>query len=219
MISPQDALYQETKCLVLQGLPLPWPFADLSAWAALNYRVRVLNAALETMPDNSQVARLTLVLDTEDELNQFTAGGVFLKTAQQRFTEELLALLASRSDPRLKDQRLLVVFTALESIARIEANERVTQRDLDGLQTKLHNPNLWQISRNYDSATFFFQTEAQVKAALNSDLLELYAQEYGHVASAYDDLNYLQRRPLDVYFDSKENFEKNYQGNWCDYYK
>jgi len=219
MTSPQDALYQETKRIRLQGLPIGWPFAELSAWASLQYRLRVFNAALEFMPHNPSVARLIVVLDTEDELSFLTRNDGYLTQVQERFAVYLQDLLTARGDPRLDGKRLLVIFTSLERIARIEANERVTQRDVDRLQAKLHNPALWHISRNYDSVTFFFHTEAQVVAAQNSGLLDLYAQAYAHVVAPYDELSYLRKRGINVYFESKENFEKNYQGSWLHYYK
>ena len=219
MVSPKDPLYQETKLIVLQDLPMAWPFADLAAWAALEYRLRVLNGRLEILPHNAKIARLTVVLNTEDELTPFTTAGDFPKMVRRRFGEHLQSLLADRGDPRLDGKRLLVVFTCLERIARIEANERVPQRDRDRLKVRLNNPGLWHISVHYDGVTFFFQTDAQMLAAHNSSMLQYYAQEYARVIAPYDELGYLAKRGVNIYFDSRENFEKNYQGNWHYYYK
>jgi len=87
------------------------------------------------------------------------------------------------------------------------------------LKAKLANPDLWEISRCFDSVTFFFYTDAQVKRYEAEGFREKYSREYSLLIEPYDEFGYLRKRGVSASFDSKENFDTNYQSNWYYYYK
>jgi hypothetical protein len=114
---------------------------------------------------------------------------------------------------------MFVVFAAFEHVARMEANESVTKNDLDQFKAKLNNQDLWEISRLSDTVTFFFYTDAQVKHYEAAGLRDAYAREYARLIEPHDEFGYFRRRGVLAYFDSKENFDSNYESNWYYYYK
>ena len=50
-------------------------------------------------------------------------------------------------------------------------------------------------------------------------LRSAYDQEYTQLVQPHDEFGYLRKRGVSVSFDSKENFDTNYQSNWYYYYK
>jgi hypothetical protein len=48
---------------------------------------------------------------------------------------------------------------------------------------------------------------------------KVYAEEYARLVEPYDEFGYLKQAGIAVYFDSKENFDTNYESNWYYYYK
>jgi hypothetical protein len=52
---------------------------------------------------------------------------------------------------------------------------------------------------------------------LGEDLKAKWSNAYAEMISAHDDFGYFRRKPAQVIFDSKENFEREYRGNWFNY--
>jgi hypothetical protein len=108
---------------------------------------------------------------------------------------------------------------AFEPVARTEANRRVTDDAIERLRKTLNCPDLWKVRRSFENVTFFFYTDAQVKAKEASGAPDRFAQAYARLTAPYDEFGYLAKRPISVRLDSKENFDLIYQGNWFYYDK
>jgi hypothetical protein len=220
MIIPSDEDYQQTKRIKKTGARLESPFKELADWVSANYGVHVLNVVYDTIaPDDRP--RLSVILETKEDALKFRndAFSSFNTIDQKRVEEHFQAILSRQRNLHFKVECLFVIFVAFEPVARIEANEKVTDEEIDRLKAKLANEELWEISRCFDSVTFFFYTDAQVKQHEAAGLKDVYAQEYSHLVQPHDEFGYLQKRGVSVYFDSKENFDTNYESNWYYYYK
>jgi hypothetical protein len=220
MITPRDDDYQQTKRLKRTGAPLESPFKELADWVGAKYGVRVLNVVYDTViPDNRP--RLTVILETQEDAVKFRDGalGNFNRIDQKSVQEHFQTILSEQRDLRFNTRRLFVIFVAFEPIARVEANESVTKEEIRRLKAKLANKDLWEISRCFDSVTFFFYTDAQMKQYEAGRSRDVYAEEYSRLVERYDEFGYLKKRGVSVRFDSKENFDTNYQSNWYYYYK
>jgi len=217
---PSDEDYRQTKRLKKSGASLPSPFQELADWISATYDVRVLNVIYDTIIPDAQ-PRLSVVVDTEEDALKFQSGPFpnYNEIDQQRVREHFESLFAGQRSHRFNVEKLLVIFVPFERVARIEANESVTTDEIDRLKSRLANKELWEISRCFDRTTFFFYTNAQVQRAEAARLREVYAQEYARLVQPHDEFGYLQRRGVLFHFDSKENFDTNYQGNWLSYYR
>jgi hypothetical protein len=220
MITPSDEDYQQTKRLKRTGAPLESPFKETADWIAAEYGVRVLNVLYDIVAPND-IPRLSVILEMQEEALKFQHGefGGFNKEDQKRVQERFESILNRQGDRRYTAEGLFVVFASFERVARIEANESVTGDDLKQLKAKLGNPDLWEISRLFDSVTFFFYTDAQAKLHEAAGLRDAYAREYARLVLPHDEFGYIRRRAVPAYFDSKGNFDTNYEGNWYYYYK
>ena len=79
------------------------------------------------------------------------------------------------------------------------------------------NSDLWKIRRYFGSVTFFFFTDSQVKESKARGLFPVYKKEYLKLVKVHDEFGYLNKGCIYVGFDSKENFDTNYRGNWFYY--
>jgi hypothetical protein len=220
MVVPSDEDYQQTKQLKITGAPLPSPFRELAAWIDATYGVHVLNILHDIIIPHHQ-PRLRIILETIDHALKFRDApyGNYLPTAQNDVRQQFEALLAQHPGHRFALENLFVIFENFESVARVEANARITDEDIRRLKTKLANPDLWEISRCFDGVTFMFYTDAQLQRHRVPSVIDVYAQEYARVVEPYDEFGYLKENGLFIHFDSKENFDTNYQSNWYYYYK
>jgi hypothetical protein len=220
MITPRDEDYQQTKLIKKTRASLKSPFKELADWIDEQYGIRVLNVVYDTVIPNSR-PRLSVVLETNRDVGKFRDSelGNYKAIEQKRVRERFEAILAEKHDRRFSTVELFVIFVAFEPVARIEANESVPEQEVHHLKARLANEELWEISRCFDSVTFFFYTDAQVKQAQALGLRDQYAQEYARLVERYDEFGYLKKCGVLVSFDSKENFDNNYQSNWYYYYK
>lgn len=220
MITPSDDDYQQTKQIKKSGRTLESPLKELADWFEATYEVPVLNVFYDTVvPDDRP--RLNIVFDKESDALKFRNGplGNFNKIDQKRVSEQFSSILEQRGRHNIKTKDLFVIFTAFEPIARVEANESVSEKEIDALKKGLGNEDLWKISRLFDSVTFMFYTDDQAKEASQQGLLEKYLHEYSKLVAKYDEFGYHEHRPVSASFDSKENFDTNFQSNWYYYYK
>ncbi|MBK8543224.1 MAG: hypothetical protein IPL62_06425 [Caulobacteraceae bacterium] len=64
----------------------------------------------------------------------------------------------------------------------------------------------------------FFHTDAQLAASEQSGIRGKIAKGYQAVVAPYDEFGYVREEPIAPLFDSRERFERDYQGSWQGYY-
>jgi hypothetical protein len=223
MVTPQDKDYQQTKWIKQTGIPLIWPFDELADWITTNYSLPPLNLFYDTIiVGHRERPRLMVIFETPEDAAKFREPerfGNFKKEDQRRVREKFGSLITARGDPRFSAEGLIVPFVAFEPVAIVEAVESVTKEQLEQLRADLANDDLWQISRLFNSVTFLFFTDAQAAEYESEGLKAPYSERFLRLVEPHDEFGYIKKRGISVRFDSKENFDKNYQGNWFYYYK
>ena len=153
-------------------------FKELADWIDKTYEVKTINIIYDTfVAARNKQSRLQICFEFERDSLKFRDGslGNFHADKQaaiaKKFKETLTANKSTRkrglsdlfkSSPYVTDN-ILIVFSAFEPIARIEANENVPQEKVKELQKNLNNPDLWEISRMFSGTTFFLYSDDQVK--------------------------------------------------------
>jgi hypothetical protein len=217
MIMPSDADYKQTKRLKTAGTPLASPLKELAEWIEARYDVHVLNIILDTVEPHER-ARLNVVMEWEQEALKFRQNIIGFDAARQREVREQFVSIASDVIRRRLDlTTLFVIFTSFESVARLEANGRVTDRDLERLKKRMNDEDLWKIRPRFAGVTFFFYTDAQLRVHEADGFRERVAKAYAELVAPYDEFGYLAKRGVLVELDSKERFDSVYQSNWFYY--
>ena len=220
MIAPTDDGYRDTKRVKTHGTPLPPPFKELAEWIAARYDVHVLNIILDTIePDHRP--RLNVILEWAGEERKFMEDSFpnFDAPKQREIRDKFASLASDPAITKINMARLLVVFSSFEQVARTEANWRVTDHEIEHLKKTINNRDLWEVRRGFETVTFFFYTDAQVKVNETCGTRERFAQAYAQLTATYDEFGYLAKRGITVCLDSKENFDSAYKGNWFYYDK
>jgi hypothetical protein len=179
MIMPSDKDYQQTKQLKKSGGAASSPFGELATWISNTYEVTVLDMHYDfILPGNRP--RLNVVLEWMRDAAKFNACSFgFDDTRQEIIRMKFQSLLTARGNDRHQAGDLFVCFSSFEAVARIEANQKVTSHELKLLQKNLDNPELWTISKIFDSVTFLFYTDANMEVAKAKGLQQIYARPIG----------------------------------------
>jgi hypothetical protein len=237
MIMTSDKDFQETKLIKSGKRQISFPFDELAKWIDNTYNVKVINIYGDTI-DKGKRPRINVVCEYLSDVIKFHTGFskisnfdlIKQKTIAEKFVE-ILESVSHNPNTGFIDKikrfgnhwmnafNLLVVFSDFESIAKIDANESISEKEITNLKRKLKNKYLWAISRCFSGVTFFFYTDDQVKMFTADGTKENYTIEYFNLLKQYDQFDYFKRDSFSISFDSKENFDKNYESNWFYYYK
>lgn len=235
MITPRDKEYKQTKQIKQGKLTIKTEFKPLADWIDKEFGVKTINIIYYTI-DKGQKPALNICLEFEKDQGKFRdstnfnfdsvktqAIGKRFKTILQEQGiikgKRLFDFLQKDYDSKYKTNNIWIVFSAFDSIAKAEANESVPEEKIQELKTSIANKDLWGISRAFSGTTFFLYTEKQVEEYSKNGIKEEWTEKYFNLLKQYDEFHYFKREFYSVYLDSKENFDKNYQGNWFYYYK
>ncbi|MEP2650692.1 MAG: hypothetical protein ABJH06_01740 [Paraglaciecola sp.] len=217
MIVSSDKEYIETKRYKRGEIQLQKPFSDIARWIEDNYTVKVLNVIYDEVVPNKR-PRLQVCVEYREDCDSFrdSDGLNFHKQKQDEIIDQFIRII--KNEPYSIDtETLFVVFSAFAPIAREEANAKIRDKDIEQLVIELDNEELWKIRPSFGGVTFFFYTEEQAKMARSSDLLNKYSNEFFKLIKKYDEFDYLNKEQFVASFDSKEYFDKNYNGSWFAY--
>ena len=78
--------------------------------------------------------------------------------------------------------------------------------------------DVWQVHTGDRWITFFLYLNSQIEANKRLPVFQQMREEYFKLINKYLDLDLSGPRDINLYFDSKENFENKYQSNWYMYY-
>jgi hypothetical protein len=84
---------------------------------------------------------------------------------------------------------------------------------------KTENDQIWEIHMTSNYITLFFETEMQIYENSRNISFEKMKTEYYEMIKEADEFNLIKIENINLSFDSKENFDKNYESNWYYYYK
>jgi hypothetical protein len=218
MVTASDPEYLATKRLKLGQARLYGAVAELADWVATTYGVTVLNVVCD--PRNAiRGPRLQIIVEHQAEAEKFHDGVNFDPQKQRAIRDRYLEILRRDAGAMTDVDGLFVVFSAFASIAREEAHSRVTDAEIAALQARIGDPTIWTISRCFSRVTFFFYNQEQLRLAEAAGKRAEYSRAYFELLAGRDEFGYLDEESFQVDFDTKENFDANYQGSWFNYYR
>lgn len=233
---PSDKEYKVTKQIMLGKSKLNPEFLELANFIDTTFKVNTINIIYDTI-DKEKRPRLNICFEFEREKQSFNEdnGHFNFDSKKQKIIADkfkqtlenqkiikkkgLFDFFTKSQTEKYKTDNIWIYYSAFEPIARIEANENVPQDKVVQLKKELDNKELWEISRAFSGTTFFLYTDEQAKHYENSETKKIWADKYFDILEPYNEFGYYKRDCFNIYLDSKENFDKNYESNWYYYYK
>ncbi len=196
------------------------PDARLCEWIESRYAApRPINVHFDTIHDGS-LPRLNIIFDHRGDGASFhKKDGTGYNTRKQKSV-----LRAARKFGVLdhldmaSQERTLVIFSEFENAVRAEAAAAITEADVEAIRPAMPGPSVWLVSRIFGCAIVFFETTSEMNSAEGKRAQDAWRRALQSKSKDYDACRYFDAEPLQVHFDSRENFEKTYNGNWRAYY-
>jgi len=233
MIKPWDKAYQETKEILLGNKPIHPDFVPIADFISRQFGVTPINIIYHKQGDSKRPSLIVCVeYEAQAALFHDASNPPFLDKIKERLIIDYLkGLWAHSIHSKVKGiwsgsgahqyvvRDIAIFFSAFESVAKMETNQRIPIADISRLKETIHHSDLWEISRIGSHVTFFLQTDQQVKELENSKEKKYWADLYFDLLVPYNEFDYFKRENFDILLDSKENFDQNYQSNWYYYFK
>ncbi|MDD3479730.1 MAG: hypothetical protein PHI42_05035 [Paludibacteraceae bacterium] len=233
MIMYTDKDYKETK-LIKQGKnSMNTDFIELADWINNTYDSKVINIYYDTIQGKIDRPRLTIIFEFQKDELKFRDGffgnfdsekqkiiaDKFDRFVNKRFTDSrtMIKRLFGKSHKKYNTKDLFVAFGSFEPIAKDEANSIIPESVITDFKDKLAINDLWTIYRKFSGTTFFFYTDNQIEQYIQNGINDILTEKYFNLLKDYDEFNYFERDSFMIYFDSKENFDKNFKSNWFYY--
>jgi len=235
MILPSDKEYTQTKRIILGAERMKPEFVPLAEWIDKTFDVKTINIIYDTL--DNKTPRIQICFEYEKEKNMFLNHDIsyFDKSKQkaigQKFSEIIKQQEISKNSSSFSNifgfnkddiyltDNVFVIYGALEPVAKLEATYKITQKQTEEFIKSFDNKDIWTISIGFTIPTFFMFTDEKVKEYDKPEIKAMWADKFFDFVKPFDEFNYFKRTDIQVYLDSKENFDKNYEGNWYYYYK
>jgi hypothetical protein len=235
MILPSDKEYTQTKRIILGTERMKPEFVPLAEWIDKTYDVKTINIIYDTL--DNKTPRVQICFEYEKEKNKFLTHDIsyFDKSKQkvigQKFSEIIKQQGLSKNNSSISNifglnkngiyltDNVFVIYGAFEPVAKLEATYKITQKQTEEFIKSFDNKDIWTISIGFTIPTFFMFTDEKVKEYDKPEIKSAWADKYYDFVKPFDEFNYFKRTDIQVYLDSKENFDKNYESNWYYYYK
>ncbi|MBA4020651.1 MAG: hypothetical protein C0483_26120 [Pirellula sp.] len=218
MTKSTDKAYKATKRIKQGKASIAAPFNELAAWISKRWDVTVLNIIYDRR-NKLHAPRLHVILESHDDAKSFERSAYCYDKRKQIAVASRFLNLIGRQPSEYDVDGLFVVFSAFAPIALQEADSRVSDQEVGDLKQRIDNPDLWEISRCFGHVTFFFYTDAQARDYAASGKMAEYARRYFEILKPHDEFDYLSEDEFKVAFDSKQNFDENYQSSSFYYYR
>ena len=218
MITPADKEYKVAKKIKKGEKEIPYPYSILAEWLQSKYSVNVLNVSYNKIePDHRP--RLSIDLETEADQKVFERSRFCVDSKKSADVIKKFKEIASKASLDLSFDNIFAIFSAFEHVARDEANENVPDKLANKLISEFEQENIWCIQKLFSSLIVFYYSETEKEHAIKSGMINKFANSYSKIIEPYDEFGYLASNPIIPEIDSKENFDKNYQGSWFYYWR
>jgi len=234
MIISSDKDYIETKKIKLGTKKMKSEFAPLAEWIDNYFNVKTLNIIYDILHDGKPRIQICFEFEREerkfltrkisffDKKKQKIIAEKFKEIIEKQFLEEskssLLNLFKKQRRKYLTED-VFITYSAFEKVAKQEITSKISKEQKEEFIKSFSNEDIWTISIFFTIPTFFLFTDAKLKEYDKSEFKKLWADKYFDLIKPFDEFNYYKREDIQVFLDSKENFDNNYQSNWYYYYK
>ena len=219
MIVSSDSDYINTKFVKKGSEQIDGVFQELANWITQQFDTKVLNIYYDKIDTDKNRPRLNIIFEYDEERAKFNDSfGSFDSNKQNIIANKFREILTTKfPTKKYETDRLLVIFSAFEPIAKEEAINNIPDKEIEKFRRKLGMKDLWEINRQYGIVTFFFYTDKQMEEYTNSGTSEFLKQKFFDLLKKHDEFDYFKKNTNFIEFDSKENFDNNYKSNWFYY--
>ena len=218
MVLLDDAIYEETKKIVLGKSKRSPMLIEFSDWFMRVFSVKVLNVEFGKIKHSkTNRYRLYVIIENTEGYRKMYLEYFKPKEEYQRQIADEFYRISLKYQLATEEQleNLFVIYNDFSEEAKSEANWKAAKEVREFVKKKY--PVAWDVLAMFSSSVVFYFLDSDIAANESKGISEAIANDYYSILKKYDDLNYFTRENIHLKFDSKENLDKNYIGNFLFY--
>ncbi len=209
-----DDVYKETREIALGKRKKSPLLMELSEWFRLRYSVKVLNIQFSKLngPKEDRFRLYVIIENTKDYQKMYINSSQPNEEYQEQIALEFRKLaIKHRFADESQLKNLFVIYNDFSDEAQVEANWKAAKE----VKTQIKNkyPVVWDVISMFSTSVVFYYSEVDIEVNKNNGISKAITDIYYSTLKKYDELNYFTSENMSLKFDSKENLDKNYQGN------
>jgi hypothetical protein len=216
-------LFSETRRLKLGESVLPEHFKILQEWINSHYSINVLNIIydkIEIGPHKGS-PRLNVIIDNLTDYQkmfkkQFMPIEKRAKSISNRF-EKIIEQTGLRNKYDLDN--IYVIYSDYSYNSMSKVCELFIQNEKKNIMSKFAESNIWDMTGYASWIVVFCLTDKDLNENIKNGTNENIKKECLRLLKLYDEFDYFNEKTLKLTFDSKQNFDENYQGNSFYYFR
>lgn len=229
LIENSTLLYEEAKACK-RGKSQTAVFESLKTWIKASFGFEVVCIQIETV----ERPRLHIWLEKQEDCDWFYHEFEDSKLISYQIAEKYKMLVNEEPSNTHWLQRIKLYYTVIpkpEPLKNLycfyscfsqkaikESCSKVPSHDIEALIYKYKKDKVWEIHIYDNYAYVFVYIHSDIEEVKSSIENELKGQWY-EMLKSHDEFGYIDLNTINIIFDSKENFDTNYQGQWHYYYK
>ena len=216
MINVEEPHYTETLNILRGATELPPVFADLKAHIEAVYTVPVANFILDTLQDGRPRLRVLLLEDTK----LMRSGYNYDRKKQDAIASAFRRLKALHSFmPGASLDNLFVCYSDFRMDIQSEVAKKACAEAIPAIKRRVgRRAKIWRLDKIFTGLFVFYETMEQVEKYARNGVSAKIEKIYTELLRKYDEFAVFSSGPV-ITFDSKENVDKNFEGNLFYYYK
>jgi len=217
-----DKIYYETLEILRGNKKLPAIFAELKDWLYNEYHITAYNFEFKEMEFNNPTHwyRLYILLSTRNDRNSMTKGYNYDEDKQTAIAGKLYELAKNHNMKSLNTYKgAFVAYCDFSEEMQTDYNRQAYKLIGKQMLKKYESLSVWAIVTNFSSLVVFYHNDFEVKANQLNGLSKQIKDEYYYTLHQLDEFNVFTYENFSVGYDSKENLDKNYDGNLYYYFK
>ena len=213
---PSDIEYINTKSIKKRKSELEFPMRELQNWFFKDYGIKPINIIYEILKHNKK-PRLNIIWEIDSHKEKFILDSNEFNEKESLIVNKFKEIV--KLEKKIKTENLFVIFSSFSYVALVEANEKVTEREIKELENNLSKFGVWKVFKRFSTALCILKTNKQLEESQTGKMNEVISEKYRELISYYDEFGYSSIVKLNLLFDSKERIDKEYNGNLSNYFR
>ena len=226
MLFGNDKLYDDVRNVKIGKKSLPNLLDKVANKVSATYSINVLYVLYDKIElgENKGRPRLTIIVETSvdsDKLRKASHTTLTLKPDIEKEIKRIFSetVNAANESAKYPHSNLHVVLDCFSTNAINRALGQFVKNNANQLTSEFSKAKVWNISQDFEEIIVFLQTDNDIKNCKANGDTEKIRKRCHELAKNYDEFGYLTNKNFHLRFDSKENLDKNYQGNLFYYFR
>lgn len=217
-------LYIQTRNVLLGKEKLHPATAEFLKWINNRYSINAIN--LEFSKFNKKEAdkyshRLDIIVNSKKDYNSmFVSNGLrYNEDYRKEIADKFIYYAKKYKHPIKNAKKIWVCYTDFSVEIKTDTNRKAMEEAKPIIKDHYKDIMLWDMFTAFESVVVFYMHDSNIQEYSANGISQRIKQDYFDLLKKHDELGYYTPDNSIIDFDSKENLDKNYEGNLFYYFR